>query len=85
MTLDQFSLAGRKALVTGASRGIGQVIRRRRQQRRRIELRGAVPRHAAVGLGEGAAAQPGRDDVDLPGRRGGQVLAIDGGLTVNAA
>jgi NAD(P)-dependent dehydrogenase (short-subunit alcohol dehydrogenase family) len=26
MTLDQFSLAGKKALVTGASRGIGQVI-----------------------------------------------------------
>jgi NAD(P)-dependent dehydrogenase (short-subunit alcohol dehydrogenase family) len=26
VTLDQFSLAGKKALVTGASRGIGQVI-----------------------------------------------------------
>ena len=26
MTLEQFSLAGKKALVTGASRGIGQVI-----------------------------------------------------------
>ena len=26
MTLERFSLAGKKALVTGASRGIGQVI-----------------------------------------------------------
>jgi short-subunit dehydrogenase len=47
MTLDQFSLAGKKALVTGASRGIGQS--------------------------------------DASSFMTGQVLAIDGGLTVNAA